>query len=68
MIIIFRIIFLPIKGLHRYVFLVYKQTEHVNAPKMAALIDRRQWSASKFADAHHLGNPVAGNLYQVCVQ
>jgi hypothetical protein len=49
------------------VFLVYKQTEHVNAPKMTSLDDRSKWSASKFADTHHLGNPVAGNFYQVGV-
>ncbi|CDW60800.1 OV 16 antigen [Trichuris trichiura] len=56
-------------GLHRYVFLVYKQQGRINDREHGHLTNRSGsgrggWSASKFAKKHNLGDPVAGNLYQ----
>jgi hypothetical protein len=47
------------------VFLVYKQTDRVTEPKLQTLDNRRRWSAAKFVAKNQLGDPVAGNLYQV---
>lgn len=57
-------------GLHRYVFLIYKQTgilqdtDH-KLVKNTQREGRLQWKTSHFAKKHALGNPVAGNFYQV---
>ncbi|VDP10914.1 unnamed protein product [Soboliphyme baturini] len=57
-------------GLHRYVFLVYKQpgkiqdAEHGHLTNRSAA-NRGKWSAAKFALKHKLGVPIAGNFYQV---
>ncbi|XP_053616963.1 protein D2-like isoform X2 [Plodia interpunctella] len=58
----------PNTGLHRYVFLVYKQPGKLNfdEPRLTNTSDknRGQFSIAKFAAKYGLGNPVAGNLYQ----
>jgi len=56
-------------GLHRYVYLVYKQPGKVTDAEHGHLTNRSTdnrggWSAAKFASKHHLGEPIAGNLYQ----
>uniref|UniRef100_A0A1I8A3L7 Phosphatidylethanolamine-binding protein n=1 Tax=Steinernema glaseri TaxID=37863 RepID=A0A1I8A3L7_9BILA len=54
-------------GLHRYVFLIYKQPgkvvdkEHGSNPGREK---RRSWKVAAFAEKHKLGSPVAGNLFQ----
>ncbi|KAL4002382.1 Hippocampal cholinergic neurostimulating peptide [Acanthocheilonema viteae] len=56
-------------GLHRYVFLVYKQpkkivdTDHGHLTNRSGA-NRGDFKISKFAMKHKLGNPVAGNFYQ----
>lgn len=55
-------------GLHRYVFLVYKQNgkltfDEKRLPNTSG-DGRGCFSISKFAEKYNLGNPVAGNLYQ----
>uniref|UniRef100_A0A0N5AG79 Phosphatidylethanolamine-binding protein n=1 Tax=Syphacia muris TaxID=451379 RepID=A0A0N5AG79_9BILA len=56
-------------GLHRYVFLVYKQpgriedSEHGHL-KSTSGAKRANWKAAAFAKKHNLGDPVAGNFYQ----
>lgn len=57
-------------GLHRYVFLVYKQngkisdSEHGKLPSNSGA-KRGNFKIEAFAKKHGLGNPVAGNFYQV---
>lgn len=55
-------------GLHRYVFLVYKQNAKLNfdEPRLTNTSgdNRGCFSIAKFAEKHNLGNPVAGNFYQ----
>lgn len=55
-------------GLHRYVFLVYKQNGKLafDEPRLTNRSgdNRGGFSIRKFADKYNLGNPVAGNLYQ----
>lgn len=55
-------------GLHRYVFLVYKQSEKLKFDEKrlpnTSGDDRGCFSISKFAAKYNLGNPVAGNFYQ----
>ncbi|KAF0286836.1 Phosphatidylethanolamine-binding F40A3.3 [Amphibalanus amphitrite] len=56
-------------GLHRYVFLVYKQPGKITVDEALRKTKnqakgREKWSVSKFAEQHNLGAPVAGNLYQ----
>lgn len=55
-------------GLHRYVFLIYKQNEKLNfdEPRLTNTSgeNRGGFSISKFAQKYKLGNPVAGNFYQ----
>lgn len=59
-----------ILGLHRYVYLVYKQPgkiedkEHGHL-KSTSAAKRGGWKAAAFAKKHNLGDPVAGNFYQV---
>ena len=55
-------------GLHRYVFLVYKQNGKItfDEPRLPNTSgeNRGGFSISKFAKKYNLGNPVAGNFYQ----
>lgn len=56
-------------GLHRYVFLVYKQPEKLDFSKIPKLPNnsgdkRGKFSISSFASKFGLGSPVAGNFYQ----
>ncbi|KAH8288308.1 hypothetical protein KR054_000668, partial [Drosophila jambulina] len=54
-------------GLHRYVFLVFKQPKMLNCnepriPKTSG--DRRSnFSTAKFSTKYQLGNPIAGNFF-----
>ncbi|XP_067631198.1 protein D2-like isoform X1 [Eurosta solidaginis] len=55
-------------GLHRYVFLLYKQPTKIRfqeprIPKNSSQ-NRPNFSTAKFAKKHKLGDPIAGNLYQ----
>ncbi|XP_065341880.1 protein D2-like isoform X1 [Cloeon dipterum] len=55
-------------GLHRYVFLVYKQSGQLtfDEPRLTNRSgdNRGKFSIRKFAAKYNLGNPVAGNFYQ----
>lgn len=55
-------------GLHRYVFLIYKQNTKINfdEPRLTNKSgdNRGKFSIRKFADKYKLGQPVAGNFYQ----
>ena len=58
-------------GLHRYVFLVYKQTKKMDINKCnqqkITLNDkggRKQWKARKFAKDNKLNELIAGNYFQ----
>uniref|UniRef100_A0A0U5AHJ9 Putative odorant-binding protein n=1 Tax=Reticulitermes speratus TaxID=60591 RepID=A0A0U5AHJ9_9NEOP len=55
-------------GLHRYVFLVYKQSGKIkyDEPHLTNRSgeNRGKFSIRKFAKKHNLGDPIAGNLYQ----
>ncbi|XP_030371721.1 protein D2 [Scaptodrosophila lebanonensis] len=54
-------------GLHRYVFLLYKQPEYMKfkIPTMAKhnTLDRPKFNTKQFAELYMLGAPVAGNFY-----
>lgn len=55
-------------GLHRYVFLVYKQPEKCDFSKVTKLpnnsgANRGKFSISKFAQQFKLGPPIAGNFF-----
>ncbi|KAK9717430.1 Phosphatidylethanolamine-binding protein [Popillia japonica] len=55
-------------GLHRYVFLVYKQKERIkfSEPRLTntSAEKRGNFSITKFAAKYKLGEPIAGNFYQ----
>lgn len=56
-------------GLHRYVYLIYKQPGKIETGNLKKLTNksgdhRGKFSIAKFAKDHNLGDPVAGNLYQ----
>ncbi|XP_052888364.1 protein D2-like [Anopheles moucheti] len=54
-------------GLHRYVFLVYKQQDRVmfNETVLSSRNPNRgKWNPASFAKQYELGDPVAGNFYQ----
>ncbi|CAG9857778.1 unnamed protein product [Phyllotreta striolata] len=55
-------------GLHRYVFLVYKQPDRIQFDEKKLTNrsgdGRGKFSIRKFAVKYNLGQPVAGNLYQ----
>ncbi|KRG00078.1 uncharacterized protein Dwil_GK13056, isoform B [Drosophila willistoni] len=55
-------------GLHRYVFLLYKQSRKLEFDEERvsnrSRKDRPKFSAAKFAEKYQLGQPIAGNLYQ----
>lgn len=58
----------PNTGLHRYVFLVYKQPGKLNFEEKHLTNrsgdGRNNFSIKNFAIKYKLGNPIAGNLYQ----
>uniref|UniRef100_A0A915BK81 Phosphatidylethanolamine-binding protein n=1 Tax=Parascaris univalens TaxID=6257 RepID=A0A915BK81_PARUN len=59
----------PNTGLHRYVYLVYKQSGKISDPEHGHLPGnsgekRGGFKAAAFAKKHNLGDPVAGNFYQ----
>ncbi|EDV43704.1 uncharacterized protein Dana_GF16396 [Drosophila ananassae] len=55
-------------GLHRYVFLLYKQSGKLEFDEERvsnkSTKDRPKFSAAKFAEKHELGKPIAGTFYQ----
>jgi len=56
-------------GLHRYVFLVFKQQGKIADKEHGHLTNRSgdkrgQWKAEKFVAKHKLEGPVAGNFFQ----
>lgn len=55
-------------GLHRYVFLIYKQSGKLTFDEQRLTNtsgdNRGCFAIKKFADKYKLGDPVAGNLYQ----
>ncbi|CAG9828743.1 unnamed protein product [Diabrotica balteata] len=55
-------------GLHRYIFLVYKQSGKIefNEQRIDNLTrtGRLNFSARKYAEKYNLGQPIAGNFYQ----
>lgn len=55
-------------GLHRYVFLVYKQPSKLDFDEQRFTKTdgrgRGKFSAKKFANKYKLNNPIAGNFYQ----
>ncbi|XP_037814411.1 protein D3-like isoform X1 [Lucilia sericata] len=55
-------------GLHRYIFLLYKQPGKIDIdePHVAnnSGENRANFKAAKFAEKYNLGAPVAGNFYQ----
>ncbi|XP_050544055.1 phosphatidylethanolamine-binding protein homolog F40A3.3-like isoform X2 [Daktulosphaira vitifoliae] len=58
----------PNTGLHRYVFLVYKQPSKLtfDEPRLTnkSALNREKFSIHKFAKKYTLGSPIAGNFYQ----
>lgn len=58
----------PGTGLHRYVYLVYKQPGRLtfDEPRLPNTSgdNRGGFSIAKFAKKYNLGDPIAGNLYQ----
>ncbi|KAJ6635498.1 OV-16 antigen [Pseudolycoriella hygida] len=55
-------------GLHRYVFLIYKQNGKLHfdekySNNRCSREDRRSFQITKFAEKYRLGTPVAGNFY-----
>lgn len=56
-------------GLHRYVYLVFKQAGKLQDKEHGHLTNRSgdkrgQWKAEKFVKKHNLEGPVAGNFFQ----
>ncbi|CAG5049627.1 unnamed protein product [Parnassius apollo] len=58
----------PSTGLHRYVFLVYQQSDEIKFDEERLTNNsndgRGNFSIAKFAEKYDLGNPVAGNFYK----
>ncbi|CAP37542.2 Protein CBG20552 [Caenorhabditis briggsae] len=59
----------PKTGLHRYVYLIYKQAGRIEDKEHGKLTNtsgdkRGGWKAAAFVEKHGLGAPVAGNLFQ----
>ncbi|KAJ8923657.1 hypothetical protein NQ315_010237 [Exocentrus adspersus] len=58
----------PKTGLHRYVFLIYKQNGKLNFDEKRLTNrsgdNRGCFSIRKFAEKYKLGQPIAGNFYQ----
>jgi len=57
-----------VTGLHRYVFLIYKQSGNLtfDEPRLTNTSgdNRGKFSIRNFAKKYNLGNPIAGNFYQ----
>lgn len=55
-------------GLHRYVFIVYKQRGQLefDEPRVSNRSRTQRWNSSTltFAEKYNLGDPIAGNFYQ----
>ena len=56
-------------GLHRYVFLVFKQSGRQDFAGLAKLTNRSgegrpSWKVREFARKYNLGAPIGGNFYQ----
>ncbi|KAF7382915.1 hypothetical protein HZH66_013317 [Vespula vulgaris] len=55
-------------GLHRYVFLLYKQPKKLTFDEKRLTNrsgdNRGKFSIKKFANKYNLGDPIAGNMYQ----
>uniref|UniRef100_A0A914VWK0 Uncharacterized protein n=1 Tax=Plectus sambesii TaxID=2011161 RepID=A0A914VWK0_9BILA len=51
-------------GLHRYVLLVYKQKAEITNSEWSDR-NRPNWRVANFASKNQLGDPVAGNFFQV---
>ncbi|CAB3397106.1 unnamed protein product [Caenorhabditis bovis] len=59
----------PDTGLHRYIYLIYKQNGKIVDNEHGHLTNRSGdkrggWKASEFVKKHNLGKPVFGNFYQ----
>lgn len=57
-------------GLHRYIFLLFKQSgpiaDKIRAGKTAQeMIAERKNHIKDFVEKHHLEGPIAGNFFQV---
>jgi len=51
-------------GLHRYIFLLYKQPGNIKAAKLNDTgMNRASWKVREFAKAHGLGHPVGAAFY-----
>jgi len=65
---IWQLVHVSVVGLHRYVFLVYKQSGKLDfsEPHLTnrSGSGRGSQSVSKFAAKYNLGDPIAGNFYQ----
>lgn len=56
----------PFTGLHRYVFLLFKQTDKIDfneSHSSNTYVFRARFSTKKFIKKYNLGNPVAGNFF-----
>lgn len=52
-------------GLHRYVFLLYKQNDHIFPPGIDNSGNSRgNWSVKRFAQEYQLGSPIGATWYQ----
>ncbi|RWS26117.1 protein D2-like isoform X2 [Leptotrombidium deliense] len=55
-------------GMHRYVFLVYKQPSKLmynkSFGKSIPMLGRAKFSTKEFAKKYNLGEPIAGNFFQ----
>ena len=57
----------PLTGLHRYVFLVYKQPDKIETDEKRvgnSIKGRMRFKAREFAKKHNLDEPIAANFYQ----
>lgn len=55
---------LPQTGLHRYVFLLYKQNGKVNFNEPQTKEARLHFNVREFMKKYGLGDPIAGNLFE----
>lgn len=58
---------LCVTGIHRYIFLVYKQPPNYTPTEAYRPRNRERrylWSVRQFAKDNNLGDPVAGNFYR----
>ncbi|XP_055356055.1 protein D2-like [Paramacrobiotus metropolitanus] len=50
-------------GLHRYAFMVFRQTGSITVDNPDLAENRRKFPIRDFAKQHNLGQPIAGNFY-----